>query len=647
MSTIPASKIANVIPNVLSAGGNALDVVGVMLTTSWRVPIGTVLPFTSAATVATYFGASSNEAAQATVYFNGFDNSSQKPGKMYVAQYPALAVGAYLRSGNVPAALTLSQLQALSGTLIVVMDGYTFTASALNLSSATSFSAAAALIQTGLNASIPTEATVTGAIAPATSSFTGAIAGAVLTVSGAVTGTIVPGTTISGTGVTVGTKITSQLSGTTGGAGTYGVSVEQTVASTTISGAYGVLTVSAVASGTLSVGQALAGAGVSAGTQITGLGTGTGLDGTYYVSPSQTVASETITASAVEVTCSFDSVSGGFVIGSGITGAASTAAYATGSLSASLLLTAATGAVISQGSAQAVPGTFMSGIVAQTQDWATFWLNFDPDFGSGITEKLAFVQWTNSMANRYAFACWDTDASATVSAPAVGSLGYLIQQNNYSGTILIWEPSELYHAAFVCGWGASLDFSAVNGRATLDFKGQTGLTAAVTNETVWANLLDNGYNAYSAFATANQQFLFMDPGSISGPFLWADSYINQIWLNNQLQLALMVLLTNVKSIPFNQAGYALVRAAIQDPINQGLNFGAIRAGVTLSAQQVAEINNAAGAQVAQYVQAQGWYLQIADATPQDRAARKLVTPILWYSDGQSVQRISLASIEVQ
>jgi hypothetical protein len=59
------------------------------------------------------------------------------------------------------------------------------------------------------------------------------------------------------------------------------------------------LTVSAVASGSpLSVGQVIAGAGVTAGTTITALGTGTGGVGTYTVSASQTVSSEAMTSSA-------------------------------------------------------------------------------------------------------------------------------------------------------------------------------------------------------------------------------------------------------------------------------------------------------------------------------------------------------------
>ncbi|WP_321905133.1 structural cement protein Gp24 [Paraburkholderia tropica] len=58
-----------------------------------------------------------------------------------------------------------------------------------------------------------------------------------------------------------------------------------------------VLTVTAVSAGALQVGQTIAGTGVTSGTTITALGTGTGGAGTYTVSASQTVSSETITAS--------------------------------------------------------------------------------------------------------------------------------------------------------------------------------------------------------------------------------------------------------------------------------------------------------------------------------------------------------------
>jgi hypothetical protein len=166
-------------------------------------------------------------------------------------------------------------------------------------------------ITTAATGAPPTGGVVTGSIAAnATSTTTGYISGAtgvttgqgdILTVTAVAAGGLVPGATITGTGVLSGTMIVDQISGTTGGVGVYRVNQIQNVASTTLTGSYGVLTVTAVSSGTLAIGDVLSGTNVTSGTYITGLGTGTGGTGTYYVSPSGTTSSTTITATgAVE-----------------------------------------------------------------------------------------------------------------------------------------------------------------------------------------------------------------------------------------------------------------------------------------------------------------------------------------------------------
>lgn len=143
----------------------------------------------------------------------------------------------------------------------------------------------------------PTQAaSVTGSIAASTFSVTGSINDDMLTVSAVGSGTVVPGATISGTNIVTGTQIVAQLSGTTGGVGTYSLSVgEQTIASETVSGTYGTMTVTAVGSGALVLGGVLSGSGVTSGTVITAFGTGSGGTGTYIVSPTQTAGSTTIT----------------------------------------------------------------------------------------------------------------------------------------------------------------------------------------------------------------------------------------------------------------------------------------------------------------------------------------------------------------
>lgn len=157
----------------------------------------------------------------------------------------------------------------------------------------------------------PTGGSVTASIAASTFSVTGSIADQVLTVTAVGSGTVVVGGTISGTGITTGTMVAAQLTGTAGGVGTYAVSIPQTAASTTVSGAYGTMTVTAVGSGTLAVGDVLSGTSVTAGTYITALGTGTGGTGTYIVTPSGTTSSNTVTATgAVETKWYAQSVGG-------------------------------------------------------------------------------------------------------------------------------------------------------------------------------------------------------------------------------------------------------------------------------------------------------------------------------------------------
>jgi hypothetical protein len=105
-----------------------------------------------------------------------------------------------------------------------------------------------------------------GTIAAGTAAtFTGSISGNVLTTSGAITNTIYAGAVLTGGTVASGTVIVAQLTGTTGGAGTYAVSIpEQTVASASLTATPYVLTTGTMASGTVSVGYVVASTGGTA-----------------------------------------------------------------------------------------------------------------------------------------------------------------------------------------------------------------------------------------------------------------------------------------------------------------------------------------------------------------------------------------------
>lgn len=497
--SIPASLIASVTPSVISAGGSALDLVGYMLTTNSRVPVGSAPTFPTQPAVAAYFGPTSAEAQLAAIYFNGFDNSNVKPGSLGFMQYPTAPVSAYLRGGSL-AAMTLTQLQALSGTLIITVDGVQKTSSNINLASATSFSNAATLIS---------------------AAFTG-------------------GPTVA-----------------------------------------------------------------------------------------------------------YDSQSAAFTFTSTTTGASSAIGFATGTLATGLKLMQATGAVTSQGAVASTPAAAMTALTKLTQNWVSFMTTFDPDNGAGNTQKMAFATWTSQQNNRYLYAVWDPDQSPTTTVPATSSLGYLVNQANMSGVAPNFN--DINKAAFLMGAIASIDFTQTAGRSTLSFKSQSGLAADVTDATIYQNLVANGYNCYGAFATANDQFTFYTPGQIAGQYNWIDSYIDQIWLNNQMQLAIMTGLTQSKSVPYNAVGDATIEAWLMDPINQAVNFGAIQQGVQLSAAQAQQVNTAAGRKIDSILSSRGWYLQVLASTApaQTRANRQSPPCSLWYMDGGSVQQLNLASVMVQ
>jgi hypothetical protein len=339
-------------------------------------------------------------------------------------------------------------------------------------------------------------------------------------------------------------------------------------------------------------------------------------------------------------TVAYDAQHDAFVFTSNTSGTASTIDFATGTLAAGLKLTAVTGAVTSQGAAAATPAGALSAALLVSQNWAAFTTTWEPV----LADKTAFSAWTTLQNDRFVYAGYDSDVNALVAGNTT-TWGYAVGQANDDGTVLIF--GDLTHAAFVLGAIASIDFSRLNGRATLAFQKQAGLLPSVSSASDADALIANGYNFYGSYATANQDFTFFYPGSTPGQWKWIDSYVNQIWLNAQLQLAMFTLLQSVGSIPYNAAGYALVDAAVMDPINAAVNFGAIRAGVALSASQIAAIRNAVGADVSGTITATGYYLQIVPATAAIRTARTSPAMTLYYADGGSIQKLNLASIEVQ
>lgn len=348
-----------------------------------------------------------------------------------------------------------------------------------------------------------------------------------------------------------------------------------------------------------------------------------------------------IMTTALGATVTYNASLSAFTITSANTGSTSTITYAggAGTVAAGLGLTQATGAVLSQGAAPTTPAAAMSAIAATNQNWVCFMSTFEPV----IADKLTFAAWTNAQNQRYAYVCWDTDVTAT-QAGNTTSFGVQITALQSDGIVPVYLDPNV--AAFICGATASIDFTQTDGRITFAHRGQSGLATSVTDASIAKNLTSNGYNFYGQYSAANNKFNRFQTGSMPGKWKWIDAYINQVYLNSQLQLAIMSLFGSVKSIPYNNEGYTLMRAACLDPIIQGLNFGSIKTGIPLSQQQIALINQAAGLDVGSTLGQVGYYLQIQPATAQVRGLRQSPPMTLWYTDGGSIHQANLASLDV-
>lgn len=530
----------------------------------------------------------------------------------------------------------------------------------------------------GAPVSFPTLASVQAYFGQYSCSFTATCSGTTLTVTAVSSGTLAVGQEIQSlqaVGVPPGTYITALGTGT-GGVGTYTISQSFTQATasamtsnclesqmaavyfngytnsslkptallfsrfpgTAIAGWFRGTSVPAL---TLAQVQA-----ITTGTLICTVNGTTGTVATLNLSASTSLsdaAARIATAligggAPAGTTCTWSSLFNAFTITSPTTGATSTVTVCTGTNAATLGLAAGT---ISPGSAAVTPGTFMTSLAVYTSNWAAFTTCYEPI----AADKLAYATWCSGTGGQFVYVPYDSDPTIVSTNASTTCISRVCTNNSLGGTCAVYQDPNA--AAFVLGFVASINFNAKNGRAAIAYKSGTGITPTVNDPVSSANAIANGTNFYGNWATANATNQFFWNGQLSGVFGWLDCYVNAIWLNAGLQLALVNMFTNLPAVPYNPQGYGMIKAACLGPITAGLNAGVINTGVALSALQIAQVNSAAGLAIDQPLLNNGYYLQVLPATSNQRNNRQSPPATLWYMDGGSVNQLNLASIDIQ
>lgn len=340
-------------------------------------------------------------------------------------------------------------------------------------------------------------------------------------------------------------------------------------------------------------------------------------------------------------TIGYDAPRGRFVLATTGTGDTATVSAITGTLATGVGLSAAAGAFVQQGVEADSEDTAMTRTANLSGNWGVF----STVWAADEDERLGFATWTSAQDFQFIYASWDADpADLTANNPA--SFGAIVHSTPYQGTVPVYGG--LADAALTLSWAASTNYDMIEGRSALAFRQPVAAVAASVNTLADANaLLSNGYTYLGDYASTANRYSILYNGSISGQFEWADTFLGQIWLRRTLQQALFETLLAYKTLPYNADGYNAIYQGAQGTVEQALQNGVIRRGVTLSASQQAEVNRAAGIPIADQVSTLGWYLQVADPLSTTvRTERGSPTVNFWYADGGSIQKIVVSATTI-
>lgn len=163
--SLPASRIVQVSPRVISGGAKDLETNGLLFTKSSLLPADQLaMAFSSASAVSALFGPEAEETQFAQQYFTGVQNQQTTPKSLVIARRVDEAVAAWIRGSEL--GVTLAKLKAVTdGSLKITVDGVEKTAAAVDLSGATSLSAVAQTVATAITG-------VTGSYDSNTNTFT-------------------------------------------------------------------------------------------------------------------------------------------------------------------------------------------------------------------------------------------------------------------------------------------------------------------------------------------------------------------------------------------------------------------------------------------------------------------------------------------
>jgi hypothetical protein len=278
-------------------------------------------------------------------------------------------------------------------------------------------------------------------------------------------------------------------------------------------------------------------------------------------------------------------------------------------------------------------------IKEQTQNWVSFTTLYE----ATQDEHLGLSTWASSQGIEYLYVGWTAEAALLVQGSTT-TIADKIKAAEYGATTLVYDNVNV--AAFLLGSIASVNWERYQGTINYAFKKVDGVAATVTNQTDADLLLAKGVSFMGNFATRNDDFTFFYNAKMFGDYGYVDAFVNTVWFKNVMQVSIMNGLTQAGRVPYNERGYTLIRAWLQDPINRAKNNGTIDAGVSMSESQKAQVYNETGKDLSNELFTEGYAVLVEDAGAAVRVGRQSPNISVYYTYGGSINRVEVASTAI-
>lgn len=305
-------------------------------------------------------------------------------------------------------------------------------------------------------------------------------------------------------------------------------------------------------------------------------------------------------------------------------------------LSKLLGLTKEAGAVLSQGVEALSISANLDAVTSINANWSQFTTLWEV---TKAEEAKGYAAWADA-DDDYVYVFWSSD---TKMADVLTQKTTVAAELSTFNTVFMIYCSDYRTAAFALAYPATIAWQQNQGMKVLFGKSASGLEPTVTDQSQ-AEALDAINVSYvGQFATRNAQFQFANRGALSSQLYgWYDVLIGMIWFRSKIQRSIMNGFSSVNRVPYNDKGYSIIQAWIQDPINAAKNVGAIDTGIVLSESQRAQILQETGDKnAASDIETNGFFLQIKD--PEANVRTKRGTPVmnLYYAYAGSVQTVEM------